>query len=706
MSEEVVQAGDGTKLLTTYKSPLYDLDGSVMGTVGVAIDVTQERAYEQEIISKNHTMELIFTTMECGVICHSMDGHRIISINKAALDILGCRSQKELMKKGFDMIAESVIKDDRERLMSSIKGLKKEGDSVSIEYRVRHSDGGIRHVMANVKLIQENGELLYQRFLLDCTAKKLQEEEEKKRQAELLHALSIDYKFVCFYDLDTGKGKSLRNDDGRIFSTSFLMDRSLEKNMEFYIENYVCDEDRSMLRERTSEANLKKELEKKNQYYVNYRTFLNGKMEYYQMKVVRAGTWNEKQGIVLGFRSVNEEIRREMEKKSLLENALSQANKANKAKSTFLSNMSHDIRTPMNVIVGFTDLAIARIGNQEQVGSYLKKIKTSGNHLLNLINDVLDMSRIESGKLHLDEKPCYLKDIVNELYNILNMDTHAKQLDFEIDDTGIFDKEIYCDALRLKQVLLNLLGNAVKYTGVGGSVSMSVTERSGIKEGYVNYEFYIKDTGIGMSKEFLSRIFAPFEREKNSTISGIQGTGLGMAITKNIIDMMGGFIEIESEQGVGTEITVSFSFRLSDHVSTKENNSEKNGAKFQGGNILLAEDNELNQEIAMAILEDAGFFVDVAENGQVAVEMLKCSEPGYYQLVLMDDQMPVMDGHTATKEIRRLKNLELSSIPILAMTANAFEEDKQEALRCGMNGHIAKPIDVSVLLETLNSVLG
>lgn len=706
VSEEVVQAGEGTRLLTTYKSPLYDLDGTVMGTVGVAIDVTQERAYEQEIMRKNRTLELIFKTMECGVMCHSRDGHRIISINKAALDILGYSSQEEMMRDGFDMVATSVIRGDREKLRDSIRELKKEGDSVSVEYRVRHKNGDIRHVMGNVKMIQENGELLYQRFLLDCTARKLREEEEKKRQAELLHALSIDYRFVCFYNLDTGRGIPLRSDNNGMFGSSFRKNMTLQKSLELYIKNYVYDEDREMFLESVCEERLKEELGRKSQYYVNYRTFQNGKTEYYQLKAVRAGEWDENRGIVLGFRSVDEEIRREMEKKSLLEDALSQANKANNAKSAFLSNMSHDIRTPMNAIVGFTDLAITRIGNQSQVESYLEKIRTSGNHLLNLINDVLDMSRIESGKLHLEEKPCCLSDIIDELYNILQADAHAKQLELTFDAGNVFDEEIYCDTLRLKQVLLNLLSNAVKYTGAGGSVSMCVTESSGMQDGYRNYEFCIKDTGIGMSKQFLSRIFEPFEREKNSTISGIQGTGLGMAITKNIIDMMGGFIEVESEQGIGTEVTVSFSFRLSNIAPDKVRDIGRDIKKFRGGRILLAEDNELNQEIAVAILEDAGFSVDVAENGQIAVDMLKCSEPGHYQLILMDVQMPVMNGHEATREIRRLRNMELASIPILAMTANAFEEDRQEALRCGMNGHIAKPIDVSSLFETLNRVLG
>ena len=495
----------------------------------------------------------------------------------------------------------------------------------------------------------------------------------------------------------------------------------------------------------------------------------------------------------------------------------------------------------MNAIVGFTTLAITHIDYKDQVEEYLKKIMSSGNHLLSLINDVLDMSRIESGKMHLDEKPCRLPDILHGLRNILQADIHAKQLDLYIDAVDVLNEEILCDKLRLNQVLLNLLSNAVKYTGAGGIISMRVTEKTGAPKGFAHYEFSIKDTGIGMSEEFVSHIFEPFEREKSSTISGIQGTGLGMAITKNIVDMMNGKIEVKSEQGAGTEVNVSFTFHL--NTGTKEpqdipklkncralvvdddfntcdsvtymlgqigmraewtlsgkeallrtrqavsrndiytvyvidwmlpdmngievtrrirkemgeevpiilltaydwqdieeeakeagitafcskplflselrsclhsivdieeeevERERENAAKRHTGRILLAEDNELNQEIATAILGDAGFTTEIAGNGQIAVEMLKKSEPGYYKLILMDVRMPVMDGYEATKTIRKLENRQLASIPILAMTANAFEEDKQEALQSGMNGHLAKPIDVRALFDTLDTIL-
>lgn len=847
VSEETIKTGDGLRQLTTYKSPLYNLDGSVMGTVGVAIDVTRERAYEQEIISKNHTLETIFSTMDCGVMCHTMDGLHIISINRAALEILGYDSQEELMEQGFDMVAQSVLDEDKGRVRECIAKLKKEEDSVSVEYRVRHKDGKILHVMANIKLIREKGELCYQRFLLDCTTQKIQEQQEQmeneKRQMELVQALSIDYNLVWFFDLATKKGSPLRIVDckNHLLASFFDNDNPFMDSLERYIQTCVYEEDREMMRQATSSEKLKKDLSEKKMCYVNYRALCNGKIRYFQMKAVRTGDWEGSQKIVLGFRSVDEEIRNEMEKKSLLEEALLQANQANQAKSAFLSNMSHDIRTPMNAIVGFTSLAINRIDNRELVEEYLEKIMISGNHLLNLINDVLDMSRIESGKMQIEEKPCSLSDIVLGLRNILQADIYAKRLELQIDTVDVLDEEIYCDKLRLNQVLLNLLSNAVKYTNTGGAINMRITEKPGASPGYAVYEFYIRDTGIGMSEEFVSHIFEPFERERNSTISKIQGTGLGMTITKNIVDMMKGSISVKSEMDVGTEITVSFTFRLhsnaeelqiipefqdgralvvngdfntcdsisymirqigmnaelalsgeeavqltrqanvcNDNYSIyvidehlpdmrgidtvrriraelgttpaviimmaidHEESDIKNEAKEAGvmtfcskplflselrtclhmiidtekkekvdrksenirtGRILLAEDIELNQEIAIAILSEAGFCVEIAENGQIAVEMLRKSEPGYYQLVLMDIQMPVMNGYEATMAIRKLENKKLASIPIVAMSANAFEEDRQEALKCGMNGHIAKPIDIDILFDTLKKIL-
>ena len=291
-----------------------------------------------------------------------------------------------------------------------------------MEYRVRHKNGEILHVMGNVKLLRENGKLFYQRFLLDCTAQKLEEERNERRQMELVQALSIDYSVVCFFDLDSGKGRMIRSNDSKSCGreTSFRGDISLEESMERYIENFVHAEDKETLRQFASLERLRKELVEKKTDYVNYRVSTDSGTVYFQLKAVRAGLWDGDHGAVLGFRSVDKEIRDEMEKKNLLEDALLQANRASKAKSVFLSNMSHDIRTPMNAIVGFTALAITHIDHTEQVKEYLEKIMSSGNHLLSLINDILDMSRIESGKMHLEEKPCRLPDILHGLRNILD----------------------------------------------------------------------------------------------------------------------------------------------------------------------------------------------------------------------------------------------------------------------------------------------
>ena len=316
ISEEEIQAGGGTRLLTTYKSPLYDLDGSVMGTVGVAIDVTQEKAYEKEIIKKNQTLETIFTTLDCGVMRHTIDGTRVLSINAAALKILGYESQEELMEDGFDLVAASVVEKDRLKLQRAMQTLQKAGDSVSVEYRVRHKDGELLHVMGNVKLLKVGRELVYQRFLLDCTAQKLREKRHEQRQMELIQALSIDYDLVCYFDLNTGMGSLLRGSKSEMFAPfQGNNELSLENSMELYIERAVYEEDKEMLREAFSPDTLKAGLEERNPYYVNYRICEDDEVRYYQMKAVLAGEGKDGRGIVLGIRSVDEEIRSEMEKR-------------------------------------------------------------------------------------------------------------------------------------------------------------------------------------------------------------------------------------------------------------------------------------------------------------------------------------------------------------------------------------------------------
>ncbi len=697
--DETVAVGDDIKLLTTYKSPLFDLDGSVMGTVGVAMDVTQERAYEEEIVRKNTSLEAIFTSLDCGVICHSLDGREILSVNKEALRILGYDSQEALLADGFYMVARSVLDEDKPALQASIQSLKREGDSVSVEYRVRHEDGSLVHVLGSVKLIREAGEVCVRRFMLDVTAQKLQEAEEQRRQEELTRALTIDYSMVCFYDLRTGAGLNLRVDESLACGPfTFREGQSLLELLDAYIETEVLEEDREHMREVLSVEYIQRELADRPFFYVNYRVRHGKGVLYYLLNVVKI---DELGGVVLGFRSVDEETRKEMDRNRLLEDALWEANRANRAKTTFLSNMSHDIRTPMNAIMGFTSLALSHIGEREQVKEYLRKVMDSGSHMLSLINDVLDMSRIESGKVQLEEAPCSLPELLKNIQSITQTEMRAKNHRFTMDTEGIRHGQVLCDKLRLNQVLLNVLTNAIKYTPEGGVISLRVSETPGKTEEGAVYEFRVRDNGIGMSPDFLAQIFEPFERETNSQTSGIQGTGLGMAITRNIVDLMGGDVMVDSEPDEGTEVSITVPLRFStEQEAVGESHSAERRVGSYTGRILLAEDNELNREIAVTILSDAGFTVDEAVNGEEAVELVRKAPPDYYRLVLMDVQMPVMNGYEATRAIRTFA----AGLPIIAMTANAFEEDRRAALDSGMNGHIAKPVDVNVLFDTLDKL--
>ena len=411
------------------------------------------------------------------------------------------------------------------------------------------------------------------------------------------------------------------------------------------------------------------------------------------------------------YTDVSEERKAQMDQEAILKIALEKAEYANIAKTIFLNNMSHDIRTPMNAIMGFANLAYAHLGDDDKVEEYLDKIRNASDHLLSLINDVLDMSRIESGKVKIENKPVSLSEILEDLKNMVLEDVALHNLRFEFDITGIRDDLVWCDKLRLNQVLLNCVSNSIKFTPENGMVGINVSQLVCNTPGFGLYQFQITDPGVGMSEEFQKHIFEPFERESTSTISGIQGTGLGMTICKNIVDMLGGAIEVESRKGEGTTFLITVAFLLvteEDLVAcnaSDEVSHENASVSMENLSVLLVEDNEYNREIAVEILEDEGFRVSVAMDGKEAVDKVCCAQPGEYDVILMDIQMPVMDGYEATRRIRNLKDLALANMPIIAMTANAFEEDKRLAKEAGMNAHLAKPIRVDLLLKTIQEVL-
>ena len=423
------------------------------------------------------------------------------------------------------------------------------------------------------------------------------------------------------------------------------------------------------------------------------------------LALVQVFRWNSAKDFFMQQEHSEQEYRKSLEQKNVaLQLAVQRETKANLAKREFLFNMSHDIRTPMNAIIGFTALAQTHIDDRGQVEDYLKKISVSSQHLLSLINDVLDMSRIESGKVTLEAKPVHLPELVHELRDIVQAVVSEKDLSLTLDTVGVENEDVIADPLRLEQILINVLANAVKFTPDGGQISLWIVQKDTAPAGYADFEFHIKDNGIGMSEEFQKHIFEQFARERTSTVSKIQGTGLGMAITKSLVDMMGGRITVKSEQGKGSEFTISLRFPIGE-AKTEQTPPAAKASAFTGKKLLVVEDNELNLEIASTLLKEAGFEVDTAENGKVAVEKVEAASADRYDLILMDIQMPEMDGYEATRRIRALPDAKKAALPIVAMTANAFEDDRKNALRAGMNGHIAKPLDIPKLFQVLSELL-
>lgn len=377
---------------------------------------------------------------------------------------------------------------------------------------------------------------------------------------------------------------------------------------------------------------------------------------------------------------------------------------ANEAKTSFLFNMSHDIRTPMNAIMGFRDLLEKNQDSPEKRADYLKKMEESSNVLLSIINNVLEMARIEKGTVELEETAWSVEQFNDSIYSIFTEMMGKKGLEFK-HSVDVVHPYVYCDPIKLREIFLNILTNAYKYTA-SGSVTMEVKEIESSREDYAVYQTTIADTGMGISKEFLPHLFDEFAREHNTTEIKIEGTGLGMPIVKRLVDLMGGTIDVKSQKGIGTTVVVTIPHRIAERSGMLENtNMKADSEKFDGKRILLAEDNDLNAEIAIEILGESGFIIERAQDGKICCEMLEKSTEGYYNLILMDIQMPNMNGYEATKTIRAMKDEGKANIPILALTANAFEEDRREALKCGMNGHLAKPINVHDLMRELTNVL-
>ncbi len=663
---------------------------------------------------------------------------------------------------------------------------------------------------------------------------------EKQRKA--IYGLAREYSSVWLIDHKTLIGTLIQSDqDSEAMKVGFIHNDAsynYQDKIRAYADLYVCDEFKEEFIKKTDANNIFKEIELNTTYRVVYKRLYGGEEEYYQLDFTKVDAVSK--DFIMAFKNVNAEYLEEKEKNEALQLALTAAEYANEAKTKFLNSISHDIRTPMNAIIGFTALARRDIENQEKVNDYLKKITTSSDHLLSLINDVLDMSRIESGKMKIEENEVHLPDVFNDIRTIMQPDIKAHGIDLFFDTLDVKNEDVICDRLRLNQVMINLLNNAIKFSKPGGIISVRLIQKPNAPKGYADYEIHVKDNGIGMSKDFQEHVFEAFAREETSTVSRIQGSGLGMAITKNIVNLMDGTIKVNSKQNVGTEFILNFRFRLtnnpvvyekidqlqnvralivdddmncccslSDMLSdiglrsdwstsgkeaivrtefamnrndpygvyiidwsmpdmngietvrrirkiigedtpiiimtaydysdieeearlagvndfcskpifmselrevlakpfethTDKKNKENDYSMLKGKKILLAEDNKLNQEVAKELLTDAGLVIDVVEDGDLAVAKMRYAKENQYDLILMDIQMPRMDGFTAAKEIRTLSNSNIANIPIIALTADAFSETKKAVIEAGMNGHVAKPLNVKEVLKTIKEVL-
>lgn len=567
-----------------------------------------------------------------------------------------------------------------------------------------------RHIIESDRLqkLEKQEKILFQNW-------KRENQTMVQKQSEIIQGLASDFSSVYYVDLETDETTIVRisNNIVRDFGDEFIGIKKFSKCMDIYTEKIVVEEDKVGFKEHYKLEYIKEELSKTKSFTYVYRGKRDGQYYYFEMKAVGLGSSPKVKEAVIGFRDVthdimneNEARQRQIQQTKLIEEALDRAERANRAKSEFLSNMSHDIRTPMNAIIGFTTLASSHIENRELVEAYLEKINASSNMLLSLINDVLDMSQIESGKIVLEESECTITELMSELKDMFQAQMEGKKQEFFIDTFEVIDEEIYCDRVRFNQLMTNLLSNAYKYTNAGGMILVRIRQKAGAPEGYVHFEIMVKDNGIGMSPGFMKNLFKPFERERNSTVSGIQGTGLGLAIVKNIVDMMNGTIKVKSEPDRGSEFIIDLEFRQQGYQPVRlQEKDEILEWSMEGLRALLVEDNEMNSEIAEEILSEAGLTIETVNDGKTAVETIAESTPGYFDLVLMDIQMPTLNGYEATQKIRSLQNEELANIPIIAMTADAFEEDKRLSFSSGMNAHIAKPINLNVVKNTIHHVL-
>lgn len=660
--------------------------------------------------------------MPGGFFIYRADGkEEILEINNAALKIFGCDDYDEFKELTGGTFRGMVHPDDLERVESSIS--YQITNSVNnldyVEYRIKQKDGSTRWITDYGRFAQlENIGDIYYVFIADDTERmKRRMSDLESINSELMEASERESRYrkailfdaIFFFEINLTEDTFITAITHMGDVQAFDMFDSVSGGENTGFSDFIAFSSKGMNQSEPNEYirffDRKRLIEccengEPEQCYECHATDNLGRRRVLQyIALLGKSTENTVTALIMA-----KDITERAEKQRLLQMSLRQAQAANIAKSAFLSNMSHDIKTPLNAILGFAELIRLHPSDADAAEEYAEKIKLSGNQLLTILNEALEVTRMESGKAMLAETECHLVDLLAEVEKAVIPEMNAKSIRFTVDKSQITHFSVYIDVLRTKEMLCQLLDNAAKYTEQGGKVSLTVKED--IHSGsYGKYIFTVQDNGIGISEEFMDRLFEPFARESNTTRSGVLGSGLGLAVVKNLVDLMGGKIKVKSTPGVGTKFTITVVLKLLERNAAAGHDGESE-MSLKGKRLLLVEDNEINSEIAEALLTEEGFKVETVSDGDLAVEAVKNSEPGYFDFVLMDIQMPKMNGYEATMAIRSLKNKPLANIPIIALSANTYAEDHKMSVQSGMDAHASKPLDMEKLKETVRNVLG
>ncbi len=638
------------------------------------------------------------------------EGEQLIYANKAVLQIFNCDTMEEFRSLTGNSFRGIVHPEDLEDVEKSIWKQISESrhDLDYVEYRIIQKGGKIRWIEDYGHFIrtQSAGDIFYV-FIGDATEKKERLDAEHMQRLEVIEGISVNYESILYIDLDANTIQPYRL-SSRIehMFQEVYQSSDYDRFLSDYVKTWVHKEDQAMVADAIAPEHIRQSLQDNQTFYINFRTIEDNELQYLQFSISGVGDENHVSRVVLGTKRVDDEIRHEMEQKKIFEGALNQARLANVTKSTFLSNMSHDMRTPLNAITGYTTLVRNHIQDSEKILDYMDKIDASGEHLLRLVNHILDISSLEAGTVEITESESQIRTIIEKLKKNILPRAGSKDITFSVNASSIIHDAVYCDIEKVTQILIYLCGNAVKYTGNNGHVLLTITEEQDAATDYALYRFAVKDDGIGIDEKYLESIFEPFERVSNTTFCGVYGSGLGLTLARNLAEMMSGHIDVISTLGLGSEFTLTLRLRLwHEQKLLYEEVQDVVKSLLDQRAILLVDDNDLNLEIETELLQEIGLSIDTAGNGQEAVDKIAGSPSDTYALILMDIQMPIMDGHNAARAIRNLPDPIRSHIPIIALSANAFDEDRRKSMESGMNAHMAKPLDMAALLELIASII-